>query len=309
MTEGSWCPLTLEDLRRLRMRNLAVLILILCMITVPVMVLGWIFVRLVLGDTPGMLQIWVVGSFAVQWVGVVLMMRWFKTHQRPTGETHIQHQGPFPAPLEEGLPVRRAGQPLGGARHKRHVNLGRYDCEVTTDRVLVKDKATNDVWRLERSGLEAVSRRRVNHRYYFAVLGLMVLALFFAAVFISQGLDVGVSQFVVLMTGAFVLMISLFLVRLFISGFKVFLFYPAFCAMLLIGIGSQLTIPMQGMDWMFCGTGMVPYLASRLFTGIWVENDLVLSSGGTSVELKVPDNRFRSLVSALGTGIGQLQDR
>jgi hypothetical protein len=189
-----------------------------------------------------------------------------------------------------------------GATIKRHLDLGRYGCDVTTDHVTVIDKVTRGVWELERHELGARSRRSVSHRYYLSIMGLSVFSLFIGLVFIVQILDLSEGQLTLLASGALLLMASPFIVRLLVSGFPVILIYVGLCGLFSVLVGGWFHVPMLGMDGVFYMAGILPYLGSRLFASVWAENNLVLESGDGRVELKVTDTGLRRLHRALGNG-------
>jgi hypothetical protein len=95
-------------------------------------------------------------------------------------------------------------------------------------------------------------------------------------------------------------MISPFLARILTVGFKVLVLYLVFCGIFSTSIDYVFSFPYYGIDWMVYVIGMMPYIVSRIFIGVWVENDLVLESGGVIFEVKLSDDRFRALKKALG---------
>lgn len=301
MRVRSWCTLGPGTLKRARIRDLTIRLLLVLIMMVPLPVLAWVLDRQASGESMETLKSYVIASFILQWAGVLLTVKWMRTRQRPLPITRVARHTTLPnhpsGPYRG--PGARACSPEVAVRH---VDLGRYDCDLEPAWVQVRDKSTNGIWRLPRRRLEAQSCRRTSHKYYLAVASVFTFAVVVGAIFISQCLEITADQFTMLMVVALALMISPFLLRLLFPGFLVLVVYAALCGLHAALTGFWFYVPGQGVGQIFYAAGMIPYIVSRLFLSVWTENDVLLESEGAEVKLTLSESGFRRLTRALGMG-------
>lgn len=175
-----------------------------------------------------------------------------------------------------------------------YVDLGNYDFGVSTDEVYVRDKLANEVTGLKRADLSVSHERKVNPSYYIAVIGLLTLAFYFSVFFLRDALGDDLLILVI-----FCLYISPFIFRRFTSGFKVIGLYFTVCILFALTAGSWQENQLGSGVIIFFVIGLTPYVASKVFARIWTESDLLLSSVGTELTLRIEESRMGPLMRAL----------
>ena len=175
-----------------------------------------------------------------------------------------------------------------------YVDLGNYDCGVSEDNVYIRDKLANDVTQLRRTGIRVSATTRISPSYYIAAVGLLVMAFYFTVFFMRDAL--GGDVWIFAMLGLFIIP---FIMRRFISGYRIIVFYFVLCIAFSLTVGSWEENELGSGVLIFYVIGIMPYVASRVFSKIWTETSLVLSSDH-SVSLSCPDVKVRGLMRALG---------
>jgi len=177
----------------------------------------------------------------------------------------------------------------------QYFDLGNYDCGISDDKIFVRDKRANDVTELPRSGLEVSATMRVQRSYYLAAVGLLVTAFYFSVFFFRDALGNEIWIFAVL--GIY---LSPFIMRRFTSGFKVIGLYFALCILFSLTVGSWRENELGSGVLIFYTIGLAPYVGSKVFSRIWTETRLSLSSGETRLALTCPEADARALLKTLG---------
>lgn len=175
-----------------------------------------------------------------------------------------------------------------------YVDLGDYDFGVSVDEVYVRNKLANEVTELRRAGLSISHERKVSPSYYIAALGLLGMAFYFSVFFMRDAL--GDDILILAVLGLYV---SPFIFRRFTSGFKVIGLYFAACILLALTVGSWEENQLGSGVVIFFVIGLTPYVASKVFARIWTESDLLLSSAGRELKLRIEEAKIRSLTKAL----------
>jgi len=180
----------------------------------------------------------------------------------------------------------------------RYVDLGNYDCGATESKIYVRDKRTNTVEEMQKSGVRVQRKTRVSPSYYLAVFGLLALAFYFSVFFLRDALGEDIW-----LLGLLAIYVLPFIVRRFTSGFKVLGIYFAACIVFSLTVGSWQENEFGSGVLIFFLVGIAPYIVSKVFRRIWTEVSVELSSDRNAV-LSIPQEKVRPLVRLLGTSDG-----
>jgi hypothetical protein len=175
-----------------------------------------------------------------------------------------------------------------------YIDLGNYDFGLSSEEVHVRDKLANEVTSLRRAGIVLSHERKVNPSYYIAVLGLLTLAFYFSIFFLRDALGDDL-----LLVAVFALFISPFVFRRFTSGFRVIGLYFAVCILLSLTVGSWEENKLGSGVIIFFLVGLAPYVASKIFARIWTESDLILSSAGKDLKIRIEEAKVGPIRRAL----------
>ncbi len=176
----------------------------------------------------------------------------------------------------------------------RYVDLGNHDCASSEGVIYIRNKIENRVDEFGKKKLRIDYRERMNPLYYLASASLMVMAFYFAALFMGDSLRGDIWLLVLA-----VLFISPFVIRRFISGFQVIGIYFTICILFSVTVGSWQENELGSGVLIFFVVGLSPYVASRLFARIWREAYVELSGNG-SLSFTCPQEKLGALLRLVG---------
>lgn len=187
-------------------------------------------------------------------------------------------------------------------RQGSYVDADQFDCGISEDVVCVRDKASGTVYEFQRQALEVSSRTRMSPLYYLFSPNLVVLMILFVFFFMMKAFEFQrtLLEACIIMAVFSGIVLSPFVARLLICGFRVIILYFAFCLAFSVIVGSwERYVPVEGLA-AFYAIGVVPYVGSRVFRGVWGEALLVLRSPGLRLDLSCPLMKANALLTALG---------
>jgi hypothetical protein len=173
-----------------------------------------------------------------------------------------------------------------------YIDLGRWDLGIGEEEVAVRSKIDNRVSAFPRRDVELLSKTRHRLGFYVAPIGAFLLAFYFSVLFLHEAFQHEWELLILIP-----LYLSPFVMRMFVSGFRVIGYYFAISILFSLTIGSHEGNPFGSGVIIFFLIGLLPYLFYKILIPLWEEHVITLSHGPSSLTFTCSRNQAKRILS------------